>query len=182
MQAAFARRSGYAPTLLIVGWRVIRRAVNNELRAAIAARNPAGVLEALTKRNATFTARDLDAALAKEIYKDSEAREQFAARILAHDSVVKLADEPEGPVTRYTTQAVLEAEHYVLRAADALAQDYKRPVPGERLLATVLADKRFDGITREQLRAVRHATGAEGLALIDGRAGSGGAADEELST
>jgi Relaxase/Mobilisation nuclease domain len=39
----------------------IRRVVNNELRAAIAARDPAGVLEALTRRNATFTARDLGA-------------------------------------------------------------------------------------------------------------------------
>lgn len=87
----------------------IRRVVNNELRAAIAARDPAGVLEALTKRNATFTARDLETALAKKIRKDVVSRERFAKKILAHGSVLALADVPGGPLTRYTTRLVLEA-------------------------------------------------------------------------
>jgi AAA domain/Relaxase/Mobilisation nuclease domain len=151
----------------------IRRAVNNELRAAIAAKDPAGVLEALTKRNATFTARDLETALAKEIRKDPALRERFKKRVLAHRSVVTLADKAGGPVTRYTTQVVLEAEQYVLRAAAALAHDRKRHATSGQEIADVLKDKRFDGITREQLRAIRHATGSEGLALIDGQAGTG---------
>ena len=37
----------------------------------------------------------------------------------------------------------------------------------------MLAGEQFAGITREQARAFRHATGAEGLAIIDGQAGTG---------
>jgi Ti-type conjugative transfer relaxase TraA len=150
-----------------------RRVVNNELRAAIAARNAAGVLEALTKRNATFTASELETALGKEIRRDTAARERFSAEILAHTSVVKLAEAPGGPVVRFTTRAVLEAEHYVLRAAAALVEDRNRHSPDDQKRAEVLSGQRFEGLTREQLRAIRHATGREGIALIDGQAGTG---------
>jgi ATP-dependent exoDNAse (exonuclease V) alpha subunit len=37
----------------------------------------------------------------------------------------------------------------------------------------VLGSKQFDGISREQARAFQHATGPEGLAIIDGQAGTG---------
>lgn len=61
----------------------------------------------------------------------------------------------------------------MLRAAAALAHDRNRRVTSGEEIAEVLKDKRFDGIRREQLRAIRHATGTEGIALIDGQAGTG---------
>jgi hypothetical protein len=64
--------------------------------------------------------------LAKEIRKDTALRERFAKEILAHRSVVTLADECGGPAARYTTRVVLEAEQYVLGAAAALVHDRKR--------------------------------------------------------
>ena len=37
----------------------------------------------------------------------------------------------------------------------------------------IFGAKEFDGISREQARAFIHATGPEGLAIIDGQAGTG---------
>ena len=46
----------------------------NELRAAIAARDPAAVLEAMTRQRATFTGKEFERALQKEIYCSAEPR------------------------------------------------------------------------------------------------------------
>jgi ATP-dependent exoDNAse (exonuclease V) alpha subunit len=148
-----------------------RRETANELRAAIKERDAAGVLEALTKQRSTFTPAQLENALAKEI-KGEIARAQFADKILDHADTVHLSDRPGGPTTRYTTRAVIEAELHVLRAADALAQRTGFQID-DRTRAQILNAEKFDGISREQARAFRHATGSQGLAIIDGQAGTG---------
>jgi ATP-dependent exoDNAse (exonuclease V) alpha subunit len=59
-----------------------------------------------------------------------------------------------------------------LRAAGALHENTAHGLDeGQR--AAILDTRKFDGISREQAAAFRHATGAEGLALIDGQAGTG---------
>ena len=78
----------------------------------------------------------------------------------------------DGPVTRYTTKSVLEAERQVLRAADGLAENKRHDV-SEKLRAKILGAKEFEGTSREQASAFHHATGPEGLAIIDGQAGTG---------
>ena len=148
-----------------------RREEANELRDAIARRDAGAVLELMTKQRATFTARDLDRTLKKQI-KDGFERARFAARVLGQPETVALSDEPDGPITRYTTRTVLEAEGHVLRAAQGLDRNRGHKV-AKLVRAAVLAEKRFLGMTEEQARAVRHATGAAGLALIDGQAGTG---------
>ena len=148
-----------------------RREVANELRRAIAARDPGLVLEAMTRQRATFTGAQLENALAKEI-RDPEARAAFSGEILGHAELVSLADRAGGPVTRYSTRTAIEAELHVLRAAEALYLD-KRHQLDDRQRAGVLGGERFSGITAEQARAFRHATGPEGLVLIDGQAGTG---------
>jgi Ti-type conjugative transfer relaxase TraA len=148
-----------------------RRQDANELRAAIARRDADGVLEAMTKQRSTFTAAQLESALAKEI-KNEFDRAQFGNRILAEPEVIRLAERPGGPVVRYTTRTVLEAELHVLRAAEGLALNSSHHI-GDRQKAAVLESDTFASITREQARAFRHATGAEGLAIIDGQAGTG---------
>jgi ATP-dependent exoDNAse (exonuclease V) alpha subunit len=67
---------------------------------------------------------------------------------------------------------VLQTEHEVLRAADGLNRDRRFDV-GDQVRAAVLGTRNFDGIRRDQAEAYRHATGPEGLALIDGQAGTG---------
>ncbi len=148
-----------------------RREDANRLRNAIAERDPGAVLTALTEQRATFTAQDLERALGKQI-KSTLTCGRFGNEILAHPDVVRLADQPGGPATRYTTQAVLQTEHAVLRAADGLSRDRRFDV-GDQVRASVLSSSTFDGVRRDQAEAYRHATGPEGLALIDGQAGTG---------
>jgi ATP-dependent exoDNAse (exonuclease V) alpha subunit len=161
----------------------VNRESANELRRAIRERDIDGVLEAMTKRNATFTAKQLERALQKEIYpligsSDGKKRSveldraQFANAILAHESVRRLAKEQDGPVERYTTKSVKDAETYVLNAAAGLKSDTGHAVGEDQRFATLKASK-YDGISREQVRAFRHCTGDEGLVLIDGQAGTG---------
>ena len=148
-----------------------RRQDANELRTAIAARDAGAVLAALTKQRSTFTPAQLERALSKEI-RSEQGRAQFTAEILTRPEVIELADQAGGPTTRYTTRTVLEAELHVLRAASALAAGTAHGLPA-RHLAAVLHDTKFAGITQQQAAAFRHATGPEGLALIDGQAGTG---------
>ena len=148
-----------------------RRETANELRDAIARRDAGDVLDALTKQRSTFTPAQLENALAKEM-RDERERGQFSDAILDHADTVHLSDRPGGPTTRYTTRQVIEAEIYVLRAAEGLASRTGFQIE-DRQRAAVANGERFAGMTREQARAFRHATGAEGLAIIDGQAGTG---------
>ena len=148
-----------------------RRQDMNELRDAIGARDAAAVLEALTRQRSTFTPAQLERALSKEI-RSEQGRAEFKAEILARPELVELSDELGGPLTRYTTRAVLDAERHVLRAAAELAAGAGHSVP-DLVKAVILNDPKFAGITAEQARAFRHATGAAGLTLIDGQAGTG---------
>jgi hypothetical protein len=149
----------------------LRRAINNELRAAIDARDAGAVLENLTKQRPTVTEAQIDTALAKQI-KDQDQRREFVAQILSHHTVLGLSEKPGDHVTRYTTRAVWEAEQHVRRASESLHNDRTHGVD-DRHRAAILKDERFRGITEEQARAFRHVTGPEGLALIDGQAGTG---------
>jgi Ti-type conjugative transfer relaxase TraA len=150
-----------------------RRETNNELRKAIAEHDAGAVLEAMTKQRATFTPLQLDNALAKQIKNESE-RADFTEQILGHHAVVHLAEkkDPDGPTVRYSTRAVIEAEQHVLRAAESLKRDATHDAGG-RQRDTILKSAAFQTMTIEQLRAFRHVTGPEGLALIDGQAGTG---------
>lgn len=148
-----------------------RREEANRLRDAIADHDAGAVLALMTEQRATFTARDLERALFKQI-KGDLTRAQFAEAVLTHPDAVGLADRADGPVTRYSTRQALEAEAYVLRAAEGLARSDGHGA-GDQIRMSALAGKGFDGMSREQARAVRHATGGEGLALVDGQAGTG---------
>jgi len=149
----------------------------NELRRAIKQRDPAAFLEAMTRRKSTFTVKDVERALQKEIHPKIGAtadekrsvnldRAQFGNAILSQAGVVRLADQ------RYTTRAVLEAEQHVLHAANGLVADTSHGLD-ERQRAAILNDAKYSGVSREQALAFRHVTGAEGLAIIDGQAGTG---------
>jgi Ti-type conjugative transfer relaxase TraA len=147
----------------------LRREGANELRAAIAARDAEAVLASLTKQRATFTAEALERALGKQI-KSQFARVQFGEQVLGHQDVVRLADREGGPVTRYTTQTVLESEQKVLRDADGLAAGSWHGVTDRHRADTL---DWFASMRDDQRAAFEHATGAEGLSLIDGQAGTG---------
>jgi AAA domain/Relaxase/Mobilisation nuclease domain len=162
----------------------LRRADMNELRAAIRDRDAGAVLECMTRQRPTITGDQVRRALQKEIWAPRGAsvaqkqsvevdRSRFQARILAHPDVLRLReDTPSGPMIRYTTRTVLEAEQHVLRAAVDLASASGHDV-GDQYRAQIEGSTKFATMTPEQLRAFRHATAAGGLALIDGQAGTG---------
>ncbi|HEY1757670.1 MAG TPA: AAA family ATPase [Bryobacteraceae bacterium] len=137
--------------------------------AAIDDRDPGALLESMTKQRATFTARDLDWTLVQRIESPLE-RAEFAAQILSRPEIISLVGE--GPMPRYTTTTVLESEREVVRAAEELGRSshHEMSIAGR---ASILKQAKYESISREQVRALRHATGAEGLALIDGQAGTG---------
>jgi hypothetical protein len=146
----------------------LQREGANTLRDAIGERNAGAVLEAMTTQRPTFTAADLERVLAKQI-EDERARAQFAARVVSHPEAVRLRD---GETARFTSQAALRAEEHVLRAADGLARNDRHRVEGG-LRSTVLAREQFATMRADQLAAYERATGPEGLAVIDGQAGTG---------
>jgi ATP-dependent exoDNAse (exonuclease V) alpha subunit len=159
----------------------LRRQDMNELRAAIKDRDAGAVLEAMTKQRSTFTDNQLERALQKEIQAPRGAsadvkagieqeRAQFKAAIIGHAEAIGLSDKPGEAVTRYTTRAVYEAEQHVKRAADELAASAVHYVGDE---ARARIETKFAGMTAEQLGAFRHATREQGLAIIDGQAGTG---------
>lgn len=148
-----------------------RRQEANQLRDAIEKKDAGAVLELMTQQRATIKERDLDRSLSKQI-KNRAERAVFRREILTRPDVVSLSEVKDGPVTRYTTKSVLEAERQVLRAADGLAENKRHDV-SEKRRTKILGAKEFEGISRDQARAFRHATGPEGLAIIDGQAGTG---------
>jgi Ti-type conjugative transfer relaxase TraA len=149
----------------------LRREAANRLRDAIDARDAGAVLEAMTEQRPTFTTRDLERALRKQL-KDDMIRARLAEGVLNHAEAVRLADGPDGPVARYTSRAVIEAEQHVLRAADGLMRNGRHALT-DHARATVLSQAKYESMRREQALAVRHATGEGGLAVIDGQAGTG---------
>lgn len=149
----------------------LRRQEANKLRDAIEARDAGAVLEAMTRQRATFTAKDLNRELGKQI-GDKPEREQFFDKVVSHGEVVRLSDTLEGPTTRYTTRSVLADEQKVLQAASVLENNHSHAV-GTRTCDLVLNSAAFSTIRDEQRRAFYRAVGEEGLALIDGQAGTG---------
>jgi hypothetical protein len=221
-----------------------RRESASELRRAIRERDIEGVLEAMTKRKAHFSAEELKRAVGKEIHPEIGAadgkkrsveleRAQFMNAILSHQSIRRLAEKRELPEPwmsakgglaglsdeyrqsaersyeswcarkpglgekygladyvqyvqdkwakqdhkrealgiRYTTKSVLAAENHVLRSANGLKSATGHGVSEDQREA-VLARK-YGTMSGEQVHAFRHATADEGLAIIDGMAGTG---------
>jgi Ti-type conjugative transfer relaxase TraA len=137
--------------------------------AAIDGRDPGSTLESITRQRATFTARDLEWTLQQRIESQAD-RAEFAAAILNRPEIVVLANDRSVP--RYTTKAVLDSEREVMSAAKELAKSNSHEA-SLAARADVLKRDKYESISREQVRALRHATGAGGLALIDGQAGTG---------
>jgi Ti-type conjugative transfer relaxase TraA len=151
------------------GSEIVARA--EEIRQAneIAAHDPDQVLQTLTRHNATFTARELDRFLDKHL-ADPDERDIVRAQVLTHADLLPLYDWKRGETAgRFTTQAVRAQELAVLGDAAALAK-----APGRAMSAETADTVRNERQLRpDQRDAFDHATAADRLALIAGRAGTG---------
>lgn len=134
-----------------------------------AARDPVQVLATLTRHTATFTERDLDRHLAKHVPAASE-REAVKAQVLERQGVVPLHDRVTGEAAgRFTTRAVRAQEQAALRNGETLARQH-RPRVSEAAARLALMGR---VLRPDQQAAFDHAMTGTGLALIEGRAGTG---------
>ena len=123
----------------------------------------------MTQRASTFTGKELDRELAKVLEKDEAAT--FKAAVLAQPAVVALHDRESGKtLDRFTTQEIRSVEAQALDHAAARVADRRHQVSAD---AAARALSTRPTIRDEQRRAFAHATGAAGLAIIDGKAGTG---------
>ena len=151
----------------VAGSEIVERAEQVRRTNEAAARDPAQVLTALTRHNATFTARDLDRFLAKHLADETE-HDAVKQQVLEHRELIALYDRDTGErAGRFTIRAVREQERVALADAAALAGTRGAAVP----LSVTLDALEGRGLRRDQQQAFVHAVGAGGLKLIEGRAG-----------
>ncbi len=146
------------------------RAIANSNGAKILA-NPEVGLDALTRIQATFTARDL----AMFAHRHSEGKEQFdrvLAALRGSDALLALGRDGQGN-ERFTTVSMRGAEEAMVRNADALARTRHAvaSVWVERGVRAAAARGLMLG--SEQRRALEHVIRAAGLSLVVGYAGAG---------
>jgi Ti-type conjugative transfer relaxase TraA len=153
----------------VAGSEIVERAAEIRHANEAAARDPDQVLMALTRHNATFTARDLDRFLAKHLADETE-RAGIKNQVLEHSELIPLYDRETGErAGRLTIRAVREQEQDALADADALAKSATRAVPAPFARAALLGEE----LRHDQRQAFLHAVDAGGLKLIEGRAGTG---------
>ncbi len=160
-----------------------KRAADRDERAAVRTFDPGRILEQITERKSTFSRADLNYALSKEI-TDPKERAAMNDAILARPEVVALREQSDGPVTRYTTRAVLDAERDVLSDAASMAADSRHGLTSRQQAEALDRHAKLD---HEQRAALAHLTGPEGIAILVGEAGTGkstvlGAARDAYST
>ncbi len=109
------------------GSEIVERAETIRQANQEAARDPEKVLAALTRNNATFTERDLDRFLAKQLGGEGQEGKKEVARVraavLKSRELVALHDRETGEVAgRFTTREVREQERAAMAAAGGLSR------------------------------------------------------------
>ena len=151
------------------GSEIVERAEIIRQANEAAARDPEQVLATLTRRNATFSERDLDRHLSKHITDDSE-RAATKAAVLGHAETLALYDRDSGEAAeRYTTKTVRAQEQTALADAAVVAHRRHRALPPAAIGAAVASRS----LRPDQRQAFDHAVDAGGLKIIEGRAGTG---------
>jgi len=146
---------------------------------AIAQRNgekiiadPAVALHAITHHQATFTLRDL----AMFIHRHSDGKEQYdraMSAVRSSPDMIALGKDGRGD-DRFTSREMIETEQRLQRASELLAERAEHRT-GAQDRAAALAHAEADGLVLkgEQRAAFEHVTGAGGLSVVVGYAGTG---------
>jgi Ti-type conjugative transfer relaxase TraA len=157
----------------VTGAEIVERAETIRQANQAAARDPDQVLATLTRNNATFTTRDLDQYLVKQLGEGRAAAEAIVSvrtAVLTHRDLVPLHDRETGEAAeRFTTRPVREEEHVALAAAGGLSRVRTGAVSARSAQAAIARRP----LRPDQAAAFTHATGAGHLKLIEGRAGTG---------
>src|SRR5215472_1169900 len=136
-------------------------------------RRPEIVFDNLTRRQLTFTRRDI----AREVFRyvdDGERFRNLMTRLEGSPELVVLV--PEGRAShmvedsRYTTRTMLRVEERMAEIAFEMAVGDRYAVP-DGVLASALA--KHSGLSSEQREAMRQMTSPRGLEVVAGFAGAG---------
>ena len=134
--------------------------------------NPALALDAITHQQATFTRRDL----AAFVHRHSDGKDQFDAAynaVRTSPQLIALGKDGRGQ-DRFTSQAMIETEQRLHRAAEAMAAQAKHGVSNaQRSAAFASAAKRGLVLSGEQKSAFEHILEKGALAVVVGYAGTG---------
>jgi len=134
--------------------------------------DPSIALDAITRQQSTFTARDL----ATFAFRHSDGKEQFdqvTAAVRASPELVALGKDGRGE-DRFTSRDIIATEARLEKAGDELARRDGHGV-SERQRAGALEAAEGRGLTLsgEQRDAFDHVAGGQGLASVIGYAGTG---------
>ncbi|PSM17375.1 Ti-type conjugative transfer relaxase TraA [Nitratireductor sp. StC3] len=134
--------------------------------------DPSLALDAITHQQSTFTRRDM----ARFAHRHSDGIDQFnevmGAMRNAPD-LVELGQDGRG-VDRFTTQAMIEAEQRLHRAAELMAERERHEVSdADREAALARAEQRGLVLSGEQADALAHVTDGRDLDIVVGYAGTG---------
>jgi DNA replication protein DnaC len=135
------------------------------------------ILSELTRMDAVFSERDLDAYLVA--YVEEDRRETLKERVMAAGQTVHLeaenldADKPEKTeprlLARFTTAAVLAEETAALDAAAALKGRLPAQIDPEAIQKAITCRT----MRADQLDAFQQGMAAQGIGIVQGRAGTG---------
>ncbi|NEK15965.1 Ti-type conjugative transfer relaxase TraA [Rhizobium leguminosarum] len=146
--------------------------------------DPALLLKQLSNERSTFDERDI----AKALHRTVDDPADFAnirARLMASDDLVMLKPQEVDPETGkasepavFTTRDILRVEYDMARSAQVLAERRGFAVSAESLAASIENVETADPeksfrLDPEQVDAVRHVTGDNGIAAVVGLAGTG---------
>ena len=146
---------------------------------AIAQRNgeriiaePRVALDAITHQQATFARRDM----AMFVHRHTDGKEQFdraMSAVRASPDLIALGKDGRGE-DRFTSRDMIDTEQRLQRASELMAERERHRVD-EKDRATALANAEARGLalTGEQRGAFEHVTGAGGLSVVVGYAGTG---------
>lgn len=145
---------------------------------------PAELLKLISRERSTFSERDI----AKTLHRFIDDPETFAnvrAAVMASEELVALRGSVRDPETNkllvqpvYSTKEMVRIEHDMAVSADRLSRTGGFGVGEKRVLAAVRTVERKDPsrpfrFDEEQVLAVQHVTGKNGIAAVVGFAGAG---------
>ena len=137
--------------------------------ARIIEQPPEIVFDNLTRRQSTFTRRDI----AREVFRYFDDVEQFRnlmARLEASPQLVVLGPGPVAEEVRYTTRRMLRVEERMAEIAFEMAAADRHLVRGTALTSAI--SKHLE-LSSEQREAVRQVTSARDIEVLAGLAGTG---------
>ncbi|MBW8309113.1 MAG: AAA family ATPase [Candidatus Paracaedibacteraceae bacterium] len=130
-----------------------------------AVRNPGAIIQKLTEKSSVFSEKDVDAILIKFVAEKD--RQTLRDKIFNHKSMVSLYEKNSQIETGlFTTKEVRSEEERLLRFAAKVNEGKSKFIQED-----ISKEK---GLSAEQDRALKHVLyGTKGLAIVQGRAGTG---------